>query len=107
MCCAAERRLALKERHDTILPHDCAQSALEESHVYHFKHAHKAPQRKSYCLIPNLIPQPCIEAVQLRALEIGQQLTPWPSDYFQVLNPERYRSENDTLLPTGIQRPAS
>ena len=75
-------------------------STISSTHIKHHR-------EKGYCLIPNLIPQPCIEAVQLRALEIGQQLTPWPSDYFQVLNPERYRSENDTLLPTGIQRPAS
>ena len=62
---------------------------------------------EGYCLIPNLIPQNSIEAARLRALEIVQQLAPWHSGHFQVLDPERYRSENDTPLPVGIQRPAS
>ena len=62
---------------------------------------------EGYCLIPNLIPRNSIEAARLRALKIGQQLAPWHGGHFQVLDPERYRSENDTPLPVGIQRPAS
>lgn len=62
---------------------------------------------EGYCLIPNLIPRASIEAAQRRALEIGQQLAPWPNGHFQVLDPQRYRSPNDTPLPAGIQRPAA
>ena len=75
-------------------------STVSSTHITHYR-------EEGYCLIPNLIPQPLIEAARLRALEIGQQLAPWPSSHFQVLNPERYRSKYDTLLPAGIQRPAS
>ncbi|MGB1890377.1 MAG: phytanoyl-CoA dioxygenase family protein [Candidatus Latescibacterota bacterium] len=64
-------------------------------------------REEGYCLIPNLIPQTSIEAARQRASEIGQQLAPWPSRHFQVLDPERYRSESDTPLPAGIQQPAS
>ena len=64
-------------------------------------------REEGYCLIPNLIPQTSIEAARQRASEIGQQLAPWPSRHFQVLDPERYLSESDTPLPAGIQQPAS
>ena len=73
-------------------------STVSSTHITHYR-------EEGYCLIPNLIPQPLIEAARLRALEIGQQLAPWPSSHFQVLDPERYRSKYDTLLPAGIQRP--
>ena len=75
-------------------------STVSSTHITHYR-------EEGYCLIPNLIPQPFIEAARLRALKIGQQLAPWPSSHFQVLDPERYRSKYDTLLPAGIQRPAS
>ena len=75
-------------------------STISSTHITHYR-------EEGYCLIPNLIPQHFIEAARLRALKIVQQLAPWPSSHFQVLDPERYRSKNDTLLPAGIQRPAS
>ena len=75
-------------------------STVSSMHITHYR-------EQVYCLIPNLIPQLSIGAARLRALEIGQQLATWPSGHFQALDPERYRSENDTPLPVGIQRPAS
>jgi len=75
-------------------------STVSSTHITHYR-------EKGYCLIHNLIPQNFIEAARLRALEIRQQLAPWPNGHFQVLDPERYRSENDTPLPVGIQQPAS
>ncbi len=64
-------------------------------------------REEGYCLIPNLIPPALIEAARQRALDIGQHLAAWPSGHFQVLDPERYRSQSDTPLPAGIQQPAS
>ena len=75
-------------------------STVSSMHITHYR-------EQGCCLIPNLIPQPSIEAARLRALEIGQQLAPWPNGLFQVLDPKRYRSENDAPLPVGVQRPAS
>ena len=51
-------------------------STVSSTHITHYR-------EEGYCLIHNLIPQNSIEAARLRALEIRQQLAPWPSGHFR------------------------
>lgn len=60
-----------------------------------------------YCLVKDLIPPELISAARQRTMEIAANLAPWPAVHFQVLDPIRYSSKNNTPLPGGIQRPAS
>lgn len=58
-----------------------------------------------YCLIRHLIPPKLIDAARDRVREIADDLPDWPSNHFQVLDPEAYTGSGGKPVPVGLQRP--
>ena len=64
-------------------------------------------REEGYCLVEELIPADLIEAARQRTMEIAGDLPDWSERHFQVFDPSRYKAAGGSLLPGGIQQPAS
>jgi ectoine hydroxylase-related dioxygenase (phytanoyl-CoA dioxygenase family) len=66
----------------------------------------QAYQRDGYTVVRSLITTGEAAAIRARLMEVFEGKHDWPLVHFQVLNPEQFRNQDDSLIPVGVQQPA-
>src|SRR5688500_8791433 len=59
-----------------------------------------------YLVIPGFMEQAKVEAVKSRLLDLIEGNHDWPDDFFQVLDPAKYKNARGGQLPFGVQGPS-
>ena len=63
-------------------------------------------REEGWCLVRGLIPRQPLDDAWSRVQEITENKPNWPGRHFQVIDPDRYQTDQGESIPAGIQQPA-